>query len=123
MSDLKDFKDTLKAGLRQKCPRCQEGDLFSTRLSLDVRDKCPECNLDLSKSDTADGPAVFLIFILGFAIVPIALWIAMNVTWPLWIHAILWTGLCLIITLGSLRPLKSYIIYLQYKHRPEDWKD
>ena len=97
------------------------GDLYKSWWSLDVQDTCPNCGLDLTKGDTADGPAVFLIFILGFLIIPLALWIGMVVVdWPLWVHALVWTTLMIVLTAGSLKPIKAYIIALQYKHRPDE---
>lgn len=123
MSGLTSFKDSLLFSLRQKCPRCGEGDLFASRWSLDLQDTCPHCGFDISQNDVADGPAVFLIFLLGFLVVPLALIVAFFVDWPLWLHGVIWTALCLVITLGSLRFLKSYIITLQYKHRPDDWEE
>ncbi len=113
----------LRLGLACKCPRCGEGDLYLSRYSLTLRDKCAKCGLDLSKNDSADGPAVFLIFILGFALVPAALALDAWLEPPLWAHAILWTAIALGLTLGALRPLKAYIIALQYKHRASDWED
>ncbi len=105
-----------------KCPQCHKGDLFKSRFDLSLKEKCDSCGLDLSKNDSADGPAVFLIFILGTALVPLALIIDWSFGWPLWLHTIVWGILALTLTLGSLRPLKSYIIALQFKHRPNDWK-
>ena len=85
-------------------------------------DRCPVCGLDLSRNDSADGPTVFLIFILGFALVPLALLLDAWLHWPLWLHAAVWTAVALALTLGTLRPLKAYIIALQFKHRPGDWE-
>lgn len=112
----------IKLGFSCKCPKCKKGPLFKEGLTLELRDQCPECHLDLSKNDSADGPAVFLIFILGFAIVPLALIADAAFDIPLWLHGVIWTTLILILTIGSLRPIKSYIIALQYKHRPTDWE-
>lgn len=112
----------IKLGWACRCPKCQKGDLFKPGLTLTLRDQCEICGLDLSKNDSADGPAVFLIFILGFALVPIALILDSLFSWPLWLHAIIWTAVTLALTLGTLRPLKSYIIALQFKHRPRDWE-
>lgn len=114
--------DLLKLGWRCKCPRCQNGDLYKPGLSMDLRDHCSECALDFTRNDSADGPAVFLIFILGFMLVPIALFTEAAFHWPLWVHGCVWGTLALILTVGSLRPLKAYIIALQFKHRPNDWK-
>jgi uncharacterized protein (DUF983 family) len=117
-----DFK-ILTQALQCKCPRCHQGDLYQDGLlSMELRACCPQCNLDLSKNDSADGPAVFLIFVLGFLLVPAALLLEALLAPPLWVHAVLWTVVALGLTLGALKPLKSYIIALQYKHRPGDWE-
>lgn len=104
------------------CPRCGDSPLFNNGLfDLSVKGTCPVCGLDLSKSDSADGPAVFLIFILGFLLVPMALWA--DAVWeiPLWAHALLWGGLAIGITVGSLKPIKSCVLALQYRHRASEW--
>ena len=113
---------TVRLGWRCKCPRCGQGDLYKPGLTLDLRDQCASCGLDLRKTDSADGPAVFLIFILGFLLVPLAL---ITDTWlrpSLWLSVFIWGGLALGLTLGLLRPLKAYIIALQFKHRQSDWE-
>jgi uncharacterized protein (DUF983 family) len=105
------------------CPRCHKGPLYKPGfMNFDIADKCTECGLDYSKADSADGPAVFLIFILGATIVPLAIAMEMTLHPPLWVHAVLWTIVVLGLTLGSLKPLKSYIIALQFKHRRSDWE-
>ncbi|MCC6598704.1 MAG: DUF983 domain-containing protein [Alphaproteobacteria bacterium] len=114
-------RDLVKACWHCKCPKCRVGDLYARGLTLDLRERCDSCGLDISRSDSADGPAVFLIFILGFLLVPLALLVDAVFGWPLWVHAIVWGVCALFLTVGSLRPLKAYIIALQYKHRPSDW--
>lgn len=100
---------------RACCPRCGRGRLFKG--FVDVAPRCEACGLDLSRCDTGDGPAVFLIFILGFLVTPVALWVAMSSDWPLWVHAILWSAVLLALTVGMLRPAKACVIALQYRHR------
>jgi uncharacterized protein (DUF983 family) len=39
---------------------------------LTVRSGCEICGLDLSNHDAGDGPAVFVIFILGLVVVALA---------------------------------------------------
>ena len=108
----------IKKGLRCVCPKCENAPLFKSFYEL--HDTCPNCGLDLSKCDSADGPAVFLIFILGFLLVPLALLFEVYVEPPLWVHAVIWSIMTFGLTIGSLRPLKAYIIALQYKHLPWD---
>ncbi len=114
--------DLITLGWQCKCPRCREGALFKPGLTLSLRDKCENCGLDLSKNDSADGPAVFLIFILGFVLVPFAIIFEFQFAPPLWVHAVLWGALTFALTIGALRPTTAYIIALQYKHRPESWE-
>lgn len=85
---------------------------------LTVRRECQVCNLDLSKEDSGDGPAVFIIFILGFTVVPLALWVEARLEPPLLIHAIVWSIVILGGTLALLRPFKATMVALQYRHRP-----
>lgn len=114
---------SLIASLSCKCPRCGEGALFHSCLSnLTLRDSCEKCGLDLKKNDSADGPAVFLIFVLGAALVPMALIFENLVAPPLWVHAVLWGVIALAATIGSLKPIKSLVIGIQYRHRPADWE-
>lgn len=85
-----------------------------------MRRTCPDCGLDLTQADSADGPAVFLIFVLGASLVPLALIFETVFAPPLWVHAVLWGAVALGFTIGSLRPLKAFVVALQYKHRPWD---
>ncbi len=123
LMNLQDFTQTIRKGISCKCPKCGIGALFSKALDLSLNDKCDHCGLNLQNNDSADGPAVFLIFILGALVVPLALWLDAVATIPLWVHAIIWLIVILGLTLLSLKPLKSYIFTLQYKYRPDDWKD
>ncbi len=104
-----------------KCPKCQKGDLYKAGFTVALRDVCENCGLDYTKNDSADGPAVFLIFVLGALLVPLALIFETVFAPPLWVHAVLWSVVALGITLGALRPLKALVIALQFKHRPGDW--
>lgn len=81
---------------------------------------CDSCGLDIGKNDTADGPAVFLIFILGATIVPLALMFELKFEPAWWVHVILWLPLTIFAIIAMLRPAKSYVLGLQLKHRPGD---
>lgn len=105
-------------GLRCRCPRCGEGALFAGLLA--VRERCAVCDLDLRAQDAGDGPAVFVIFILGFLVVGLAAVIELKYEPPLWVHLALWPALTLGGTIALLRPLKATLIALQYQHRGRD---
>ncbi len=105
----------LATGLACRCPRCGQGKLFQGFLT--VVPACPQCRLDLTGADSADGPAVFIIFIVGALVVPLAL---LSEAWfapPVWVHAVVWGPIILGASLGLLRPAKAIMIALQYKHR------
>ncbi len=114
-------KQALQIGWQCKCPRCKTGDLYPSRFSLVLMNTCANCGLALDKNDSADGPAVFLIFVLGFLLVPLALMVEYYAAPPLWLQILLWSAITLILTLGTLRPIKAYVIALQYKYRQTDW--
>ena len=108
----------IKTGLACRCPRCGRGPLFAGFLT--VAERCTDCGLDLRKADSGDGPAVFLIFILGFVVVPLALLLESAVAPPYWLHLVLWPPVILGGTIGLLRPMKGVLIALQYHHRASD---
>jgi uncharacterized protein (DUF983 family) len=105
----------LSVGLHCRCPRCGQGKLFTGYLT--VTGTCSVCGLDLSAQDSGDGPAVFIILILGFIVVGLALWVEATYEPPLWVHAVIWPPVILGGALAMLRPLKAYMIALQYLHR------
>ena len=99
-------------GLAGRCPRCGEGKLFAGFLR--VKPACETCGLDYSFVDSGDGPAVFVIFIAGFIVAGSALITEVLYQPPLWVHAVLWGPLAVVVCLGPLRPLKGVMIALQY---------
>ncbi|MEX6508096.1 DUF983 domain-containing protein [Jiella sp. M17.18] len=107
--------DPAKAGLRGRCPRCGEGKLFAGYLTTAPR--CSHCGLDYEFIDSGDGPAVFVILIIGIIVCGLALFVEVSWNPPLWVHFILWIPLTLILALPLLRILKGLMIGVQYKNR------
>ncbi len=108
----------ISTGLGCRCPRCGKGALFAGYLT--VAERCSVCGLDLRKADSGDGPAVFIIFILGFLIVPLALVFETTVAPPLWLHMVIWPPLVLVGAMALLRPMKGLLIALQYHHKASE---
>ncbi|MEQ1937730.1 DUF983 domain-containing protein [Mesorhizobium sp. CN5-321] len=104
--------EPVSAGLKGRCPRCGEGRLFSGFLT--VGKECHNCGLDYSFADAGDGPAVFVILIIGFIVVGLALWMEVSYNPPLWVHFLLWIPLTLVLSLVSLRLIKGVLIAMQY---------
>jgi uncharacterized protein (DUF983 family) len=106
------------AGLGGKCPRCGQGALFKKYLSLN--DRCDICRLDFSKADSGDGPAVFVMFIVGFIAVAVA-FVARFVWFAPIAGAFFVSGVvAVVLSLVLLRPFKATLIALQYRHKAEE---
>lgn len=102
--------------LKPRCPACRQGRLFKP-WSLTMVDKCEHCGEPLGRNDVGDGAAVFVIFLLGLTLVPLA-WIFENlVAPPLWVHAVLWGVVALGIMSVLLPAVKAYVILLERRHR------
>ncbi|SFD67213.1 DUF983 domain-containing protein [Roseivivax sediminis] len=59
----REVKPAVLRGLKERCPNCAEGKLFSGYLK--VRDRCPECGEELHHHRADDGPAYVTILIVG----------------------------------------------------------
>ncbi len=101
-------------GVLGRCPRCGEGRLFDGFISLDQ--SCSSCDLDYDFADSGDGPAVFIMLIVGFLVVGLAIYTEINYRPDYWVHAVLWLPSILILSAGFLRPLKGILICLQYSN-------
>jgi len=101
-----------------RCPRCGVGKLFKN--VLEMRPACDGCGLDYRFIDTGDGPAVFAIFILGFVILGLALYVEFTYEPSVWVHVALWGLLTPLVALVLLRFLKSMLIALQYRNKAEE---
>lgn len=110
--------DAIVRGLTGRCPRCGEGRMFKGFLAL--ANRCPACGLDLDFADPADGPAVFVMMIVGFIVVGLVLVIEVAYTPPLWVHVAYSLPLLTALSLGMLRPLKGVLIALQFHHKAEE---
>ena len=108
-------RSPLGTGLACKCPRCGRGKLFAGYLTLAGR--CEVCRLDLSKADSGDGPAVFLIFVLGAAAVFLAYLLLFVLMLPEWLSWLILLSVVLGGTVLLLRPAKAIMVALQYKNR------
>jgi uncharacterized protein (DUF983 family) len=103
------------AGLAGRCPRCGEGRLFKGFLALSPR--CESCGLDLGFADSGDGPAFFIMSIVGIFVVGLALAVEFAYEPPIWLHLVMWSVLAIVLSLALARPAKGLMIALQYHHR------
>lgn len=84
-----------------------------------IAKRCGVCGLDYSFADAGDGPAVFVILIIGFIVVGLALWMEVSYNPPLWLHFLLWIPLTIVLCLTALRLIKGVLVALQYANKAE----
>ena len=101
-------------GLRCRCPRCGKGRLF--RSFLKIADKCESCALDFEFADSGDGPAIFIIFIVGFIVVSLALIVDILFHPPVVVLLIVLLPITLVLCLALMQPFKATMVALQFHH-------
>ena len=105
---------TLAVAFACRCPRCGKGKLYQGLLTVTPR--CAQCGLDLAAQDAGDGPAVFVILILGAIVVGLAILVEIAFAPPLWVHLALWTPVIIGGAILLLRVMKAWLIAMQYRH-------
>jgi uncharacterized protein (DUF983 family) len=104
------------AGARGRCPHCGQGPLFEG--FLEVVPRCGACGYDLASSDSGDGPAVFVIMVVGFIAVFGAMFTEIAYRPPVWLPLVIWIPAAAILSLGLLRPMKGLMIAANIHNRP-----
>jgi uncharacterized protein (DUF983 family) len=99
------------------CPRCQSKALFAGWIKF--ADTCRACGLDFSSFNVGDGPAAFLILIIGAILVAAALVVDGLFTPPLWVHLI-WIPIGIGLTVLGLRWAKALLLTQEYRHRARE---
>ncbi|MEL7042140.1 MAG: DUF983 domain-containing protein [Pseudomonadota bacterium] len=87
---------------------------------LELASSCDHCGADFSKADAGDGPAFFVMFLIGILVTPPVLLVQIAFDPPAWVHLVLWTPVILGLSVWLLRPFKSLLFALQWKHRAEE---
>lgn len=113
-----DPPSSLSTGLRCRCPRCGEGKLFKGFLTM--ADSCDKCGLDFSFAEPADGPAFFVMTGIGILVIAVFAWVAVVIQPPIWVHFVTVFPALIIGCLGTLRPVKAWLVAEQYIHKAEE---
>ena len=108
---------SLDSALRGNCPRCGAHGLFKGWVGF--ADKCRGCGLDFQAFNVGDGPAAFLIFIVGTITVVSALVVDGAFSPPWWVHLV-WIPVATALTIGGLRLSKAWLLAQEYKHRARE---
>ena len=107
-----------EVALKGLCPRCGSRTLFAGIATFDSR--CRACGLDYSAFNVGDGPAAFLILIVGGLITGLAVALELAAEPPFWVHVLLWFPLTALLVVALLRIAKGMLLALEYRHRARE---
>jgi len=105
------------AAFQGLCPKCGARTLFAGLASF--APACRGCGLDFSQFNVGDGPAAFLILIVG-AIVAVGAILFDQLTGPPWWAHLVWLPVGAGLTIYGLRLGKSALLYQEHKHRARE---
>lgn len=108
----------VRAALQARCPRCGVGPLFDGWVRFAPR--CRACGLDFTAFNVGDGPAAFLILIVGGLVTALALVLQVAATPPFWVHILLWVPLTTALVIFCLRISKSALLMLEYRNQARE---
>ena len=116
MADNSDFPpiEPAKVALSACCPRCGQGRLFNGISTL--KPACSACGLDYATVDPGDGAPIFVILIVSFLVVGMALYTEITYSPGLWVHFLIFGPLAIGLSLWLLRLVKALLISLQYRN-------
>jgi uncharacterized protein (DUF983 family) len=114
-TDDRPTKPAVMRGLRQRCPSCGEGHLFTRYLK--VSDTCPSCSEELFHHRADDGPAYLTILlvghVLGFTIH--FMWVYLRP--EAWVMASTLTVAAVALSLFLLPRMKGMVVGIQWARR------
>ena len=99
------------------CPRCGARTLFDGWVRFAPR--CAGCGLDFRGFNVGDGPAAFLILVVGALVVVAALTLDASAEPPWWVHLV-WVPVAAGLTIGGLRLAKAWLLAQEYNHRARE---
>ncbi len=107
----------LAVAIGGRCPRCGERTLFAGWARF--ANRCRACGLDFQSFNVGDGPAAFLILIVGAIVTGAAITLELAVEPPIWVHLI-WIPVAAALTIGGLRLAKAGLLAQEYRHRARE---
>ena len=118
MAQVQNTPSPILAGLKCRCPRCGKGRLFNGFLKMAPR--CEVCGLDFSFADPADGPAFFVMIIMGVPAAAFGVWVELAFEPPFWVHLFTTLPFLLLTCIPPIRPVKGMLVASQYLHKAEE---
>ncbi len=109
-----------QAALFGLCPRCGSKTLFAGVARF--ADRCTACGLDFSRFDVGDGPAAFLILIIGGLVSALAITVQLAADPPFWLQALIWIPTTTLLVIGGLRIAKAALLASVFRNRAGEGK-
>ncbi len=110
-----------RAGLLCQCPACGKGRLYAGFLK--IADACTACRQSFKGADPGDGPAFFVMFLVGAIVVGLAILVELTIEPSYWVHLVLWAPTVFALSALLLRPAKGLLVAFQFKNRADDFSD
>ena len=107
----------LAGALAGRCPRCKSKTLFAGWVRFAQR--CRACGLDFASFNVGDGPAAFLILVIGAILTAAALAVDGRFAPPWWVHLV-WIPVGVGMTLVGLRWGKALLLTQEYRQRARE---
>jgi uncharacterized protein (DUF983 family) len=101
-----------------RCPECGRGAVFSGYLRF--RDTCPVCGADFKAADAGDGPAVFVILIVGAIVAPLLIFLQVGLDLADWLALTITMVTAIALCIAFLPPFKAILFALQWKHKARE---
>ena len=99
------------------CPRCGARTLFAGVARF--APSCRSCGLDFASFNVGDGPAAFLILIVGAILAGGAILLDQQMQPAWWVHLV-WLPIGVGLTLYGLRTGKAALLFQEYRHRARE---
>jgi uncharacterized protein (DUF983 family) len=107
---------SIRRGFAGRCPACGEGRIFGRYLKVNAA--CPHCGEELHHHRADDAPPYMTIFVVGHIIGTLMLLV--EEFWPdapIWLHALVWPTITLMLSLWLLPRMKGALIAYQWTLR------
>lgn len=104
-----------EAALFGLCPQCGAKTLFAGWTAFAGR--CRACGLDFARFNVGDGPAAFLILVIGALVAGLAIWLQLAVEPAFWVHVLLWVPLTTALVVLGLRGSKGALLASEYRNK------
>jgi uncharacterized protein (DUF983 family) len=103
--------------IRGECPRCGAPTLFDGWLRF--ANSCRACGLDFAAFNVGDGPAAFLILIVGAIVTGGAIALELGASPPYWVHLV-WVPVAAALTVAGLRIGKAWLLAQEYRNEARE---